>query len=130
MIERQLAALVSTAYVFAAYVLWRFLGIDACGNVLIAALSYQNETPRTVAAILLVKSPHRARPLLQRAIADRVSLVQALRISGEVADEALEATIRSYIADPDPQVSKDAHDALRIIADRRFHSKPRGETSY
>jgi hypothetical protein len=122
MIERQLVALLSTAYVFAAYLLWRFVGIEACGDVLITALSYQNETSRTVAAILLVKSPDRAKVLLKRAMAERHNLKEVLRICGEIADETLEEKVRSFMGDPDPQVSKAAHEAIHMIVERKSHS--------
>ncbi|MGD9726808.1 MAG: hypothetical protein AB7G68_12410 [Nitrospiraceae bacterium] len=119
MFKRQLTTLIYVGYIYGAYLIWQLTGIETCGWTLIGALSSENETARTVAGILLVRAPDKARPLIREAIAEKKGLRYILPIAAEVADEALEIEVRSFISDSDLEVRIATERAIRIIVARR-----------
>jgi hypothetical protein len=79
-----------SAAVFAAYGTWRATGAHSAGAVVARALGSDDETNRTAAGMLLVKSGERALPLLrenlERGIAVQITLQVLADIGGPAAD--------------------------------------------
>jgi hypothetical protein len=107
------------ARLFALKSLWNAAGLRMAGRALIDALGSQDDDVRTLAGMFLVQSGKRAEPLIAEAIARREHLPIVLVIASDIGASALEPELRRFTTDPDPNVARAAHDALRILAARR-----------
>ena len=101
--------------VFAANVVWRATGLRLAGRALVRALGSQDENVRTIAGIFLVRAGKKSRPLLLEALNKRENLPVVLTIIGSIGDRQLEAQVRRFINDADPDVADAARDALRLL---------------
>ena len=104
------------ARLFALKSLWCATGFRPAGRALVEALGSQDDDVRNAAGMLMVKCGKRAEPLIAEAIARREHLPMALLIAGDIGASSLEPELRSFTADPDPDVARAAHDALRTLA--------------
>jgi HEAT repeat protein len=104
------------ARVFLLYGIWRATRLTAAGGALVQALASPDENVRTIAGMLLVRSRDRAVPLLRRSLARRENLPMILALLGDIGDRRCEPDIASFAQDRDPEVSKAARDALRVLA--------------
>jgi hypothetical protein len=104
------------ARLYALKSLWSATGLRRAGRTLIDALGSRDEDLRTIAGMLLVQSGKRAEPLIAEAIARREHLPIVLLIAGDIGATTLEPELRRFTADPDRDIARAAHDALRILA--------------
>jgi hypothetical protein len=104
------------ARLYALKSLWNTTGLRSAGRALIDALGSEDEDLRTVAGMLLAQSGKRAEPLIAEAIARREHLPIVLLIAGDIGATTLEPELRRFTTDPNPDVARAAHDALRILA--------------
>jgi HEAT repeat protein len=102
----------------ASHAAWRATGSRAAGRVLVRALGSTNESVRAAAGMLLERGGRRAEPLLVEAAERRESLPEVLVILGDLGDPATEPLLRRFADDHDPEVSRAARDALRILGTR------------
>jgi HEAT repeat protein len=107
--------LMGTARIFLCYGLWRATGLAAAGRALVHALASTDENIRTIAGMFLVRSGHRALPLLRETLGRRENLPMALAILGDIGDRRCEPDIVQFVQDRDPEVAKAARDALRVL---------------
>lgn len=107
------------ARLFAVKSVWTATGLRAAGRALVDALGSRDADVRTVAGMFLVQGGQRAEPLIAEAIRHREHLPIVLVIAGDIGAAALEPELRRFTADPDPQIARAAHDALRILATQR-----------
>ncbi len=108
--------LLRAAGLFAANAIWRATGSQAAGRSLVNALAASNPNVRTIAGMLLVRGGQKAVPFIEEAIHRELNLPQVLVMAGDVGAKELEPELQKYAAHPDPQVSRAAHDGLRILA--------------
>lgn len=101
--------------VLLASLVWRVMGIRAAGRALVRDLGTDDEEIRAIAGMMLVKSGRKAEPLLQEALYRRENVSTVLAVLGSIGDPSMEPEIRRFADDKDPQVSKAAHDALRLV---------------
>jgi hypothetical protein len=80
-----------SAAVFAAYGTWRATGAQRAGAVVARALASDDETNRTAAGMLLVKSGERALPLLRQNLERGIAVKMTLRVLGDIGGPAAEA---------------------------------------
>jgi hypothetical protein len=106
---------VQAARLFALKQVFSTTGLKSAGRALVDALSSPDETTRTIAGMFLVQAGKRAEPLVEEAMRRRQSLSTVLVIAGDIGAFRLEPQLRSFIADPDPEVAKAARDGLRIL---------------
>ena len=106
----------TAARIFLLYGIWRATGLASAGRALVHALASADENVRTIAGMLLVRGHDRAVPLLRESLARRESLPMALAILGDIGDRQCEPDIVPFAEDRDPEVSKAARDALRVLA--------------
>lgn len=99
--------------------LWRGTGSRTAGRSLLDALDSDDETARTLAGMFLVQGGRRAVPLIEEALHKREHLPIALTIAGDLGEPELEAELRRYSDDPDPEVARAARDALAVMAAQR-----------
>jgi len=109
------------ARLFALKSLWCVTGFRPAGRALVDALGSGDENLRSAAGMLLVQCGKHAEPLIAEAIARREHLPMALLIAGDIGASALEPALRRFTADPDPDVARAAHDALRILVSQPRH---------
>jgi HEAT repeat protein len=102
-------------WIFVSNLVWRVTSLGAAGRVLIRALSSKDENIRTIAGMLLVRGGSKSAPLLHEAIEKRDSLPVVLPIIASIGDRQFEPVLRRLSHDPDANVAKAAHDALRLI---------------
>jgi len=107
------------ARLFALKSLWCATGLRPAGRALVDALGSRDEDLRSAAGMFLVQCGKRAEPLIAEAIARREPLPMALLIAGDIGASALEPELRRFTADPDPDVARAAHDALRTLVEPR-----------
>lgn len=105
----------ATLDVLAAGAAWRLGHPRWAGRALVGALGEADETARTLAGMLLAKGGAHATPLVREALARRENPAMVLAVAASIADPSLEADVRRYADDPDPQVAAAARDALRLI---------------
>ena len=65
--------------------------------------------------MFLVKAGKSAEPLLAEALAQRKNIPMVLSILADIGDPAVEPQIRVFSSDEDPEVSRAAKEALRIL---------------
>ena len=104
------------AGLFAANAIWQATGSQAAGRSLVNALAASDPNLRTIAGMLLVRGGEKAVPLIEEAIHRELNLPQVLVMAGDVGAKKLEPELQKYAAHPDPQISRAAHDGLRILA--------------
>lgn len=80
-----------SAAVFAAYGTWRATGVQRAGAVVARALASGDETNRTAAGMLLVKSGERALPLLRENLEHGIAVPMSLRVLADIGGPAAEA---------------------------------------
>ena len=107
------------ARLYALKSVWATTGSRSAGRTLVAALSSPDEGMRTIAGMFLAQGGRRAEPLVEEAIQRREHLPLVLVIAGDIGAARLAPALRRLAADTDPQVSKAAQDALRILAARQ-----------
>lgn len=95
--------------------IWRVMSIRPAGRALVRALGTDDEQVRAIAGMMLVKSGGKAKPLLQEALNRRENVSTVLAVLGSIGDPSMEPEIRRFADDQDPQVSKAARDALRVV---------------
>jgi len=95
--------------------IWRAMGIRPAGRALVRALGTDDEQVRAIAGMMLVKSGKKAKPLLQEALNRRENVSTVLTVLGSIGDPSMEQEIQRFADDKDPQVSKAARDALRLV---------------
>jgi hypothetical protein len=102
-----------SAKLLAAGAIWRFTGAAAAGRSLIEGLTSPDETARTIAGILLVKTGSRSVNLIRDAIgkAREQSLPMLLRIAGEFGDDQLDEMLARYTASENSEIAQAARDA-------------------
>ncbi len=98
---------------------WRLTGSRRFGEMLIRALSSENENLKSIAGILIVRAGRRAEPLLQDALQRRENLPMTLSLLADLGDQMVEKEIRSFSTDRDPKVAEAARQALRVLASNR-----------
>ena len=108
--------LMGTARIFLFYGLWRATGVAAAGRPLVHALASTDENIRTIAGMFLVRSGHRALPLLREMLERRENLPMALAILGDIGDRRCAPDLARFAQDRDPEVARAARDALRVLA--------------
>ena len=101
--------------VLLASAIWRATGIRPAGRALVRALGTNDEQVRAIAGMMLVKTGTKAKPLLQEALHRRENVSTVLTVLGSIGDPSMEQEIRRFADDHDPQVSKAARDALRLV---------------
>ncbi len=104
-----------TLYLMGSRAAWRVTGIRAAGRPLVDALGSTDEDVRTIAGMLLVKAGKSAEPLLTEALARRENLPMVLSVLADIGDPDVESQIQSFSSDTDPEVSRAAKEALRIL---------------
>jgi hypothetical protein len=87
-----------TAAVFAAYGTWRATGASSAGRVVARALAADDETQRTSAGMLLVKSGERALPLLRDNLERGVAVAMTLRVLADIGGAAADALRAEHAA--------------------------------
>ena len=97
---------------------WRATGSRAAGQVLVRALGSPDEGVRAAAGMLLERGGRRAEPLLVQAAERRENLPEVLVILGDLGDTAAAPLLERFSSDADPEVSRAARDALRILNSR------------
>ena len=107
--------IVPALFLFGSRAAWRATGLRAAGRPLVRALGSPDEDVRTIAGMFLVKAGKSAEPLLMEALARREHLAMVLSVLADIGDPDLEPQIRSFSTDPDPEVSRAANEALRIL---------------
>ena len=107
--------LVKLIPLFLAGAIWRMLGIRSIGRILVRALGTKDEQVRMIAGMMLVKGGKKSEPLLQEALARRENVPVVLTVLASIGDPAVEPQLRRFAYDNDPQISKAARDALRIV---------------
>ena len=95
--------------------IWRVMSMRPAGRALVRALGTDDEQVRAIAGMMLVKSGSKAKPLLQEALNRRENVSTVLAVLGSIGDPSMEPEIRRFADDQDPQVSKAARDALRVV---------------
>jgi hypothetical protein len=80
-----------SATVFAAYGTWRATGARSAGAVVARALASDDETNRTAAGMLLVKSGERALPLLRENLERGIAVPMTLQVLADIGGPAAEA---------------------------------------
>jgi HEAT repeat protein len=100
---------------FICWFLWLIFGFPSAGRVLIDALSSPDKNIRSIAAMLLVKSGKRAEPLLLEATTRRESLPLVLSVLGSIGDPAMVPHVQQFTEDENPEVTKAAREALKVI---------------
>ena len=101
------------AAVFTAFGVWRATGSARAGAVLARALESSDETNRTAAGILLVRSGARALPLLRENLQRGIAVKLSLRLLGDIGGTDAAALIEPYQRDPDPQIAAAARAFFR-----------------
>lgn len=96
--------------------LWKAAGIQSAGQRIVSALGSDDENVRTIAGMLLVKAGKRSEPLLEAALQKRENLPMVLSILADIGDRRFESDLQAFSRDQDPQVSKAAKEALRVLA--------------
>ena len=107
------------ARLFALKSVWTTTGLRAAGRALVDALGSRDDNVRTIAGMFLVQGGKRAEPLIAEAVRHREHLPIVLVIAGDIGASALEPELRRFTTDPDPQIARAAHDALRTLAAQR-----------
>ena len=100
---------------FGARAAWRVTGLKAAGRPLVRALGSSDEDVRTIAGMFLVKAGKSAESLLSEALAQRENVPMVLSVLADIGDASAEAQIRSFSSDNDPEVSRAAKEALRVL---------------
>ncbi len=108
--------ILQTARLFASNVLWRATGSSAAAHTLVHSLGSSDPGVRTIAGMLLVQAGRKAEPLIEEAIRQKINLPQVLVMVGDVGAKRLEPELRSFLTDPDPEVSRAAREGLKILA--------------
>jgi HEAT repeat protein len=108
-----------SAAVFAAWGAWRATGSRRAGAVLSEALASDDETNRTAAGILLVRSARRALPLLRENLARGVAVPMTLRLLGDIGGAEASAAIEPFAKSADPAVARAAAEALQAAGQNR-----------
>jgi len=85
--------------VFAAYGTWRATGVRRAGAVVARALASGDETNRTAAGMLLVKSGERALPLLRENLERGIAVPMTLEVLDDIGGPAAE-TLRAEFKPP------------------------------
>jgi hypothetical protein len=65
--------------------------------------------------MFLVKAGKSAEPLLTEALARRENVPMVLAVLADIGDPDVEPQVRSFSSDSDPEVSRAAKEALRIL---------------
>jgi HEAT repeat protein len=104
-----------SAAVFSAYGVWRATGSARAGAVLANALASTDETSRTAAGVLLVRSSTRALPLLRENLKQGVAVALTLRLLGDIGSAEAVADIEPFTGSSDPAVARAAADALKML---------------
>lgn len=94
---------------------WRLTGLRAAGRPLVRALGSPDQDLRTIAGMFLVKAGKKAEPLLIEALARRENVPMVLAVLADIGDLDVEPQIRSFSSDSDPEVSRAAKEALRVL---------------
>lgn len=102
-------------YLFGSRAAWKLTGLRAAGRPLVRALGSSDEDVRTIAGMFLVKAGKGAEPLLMEALAHRENVPMVLAVLADIGDPEVEPQIRSFSADTDPEVSRAAKEALRVL---------------
>jgi hypothetical protein len=84
--------------VFAAYGTWRATGAKRAGAVVARALASPDETNRTAAGMLLVKSGERALPLLRDNLERGVAVPLTLSVLADIGGAAADALRAEHAA--------------------------------
>lgn len=108
--------LLHTARLFALNVLWRTTGSPAAARTLVTSLGSDDPGVRTIAGMFLVRAGKKSEPLIEEAIREKINLPQVLVMAGDVGAKRLEPELRSFLTDPDPEVSRAAREGLKILA--------------
>ena len=94
---------------------WKLTGIPAAGRPLVRALGSPDEDIRTIAGMFLVKAGKSAEPLLMEALEKRENVPMVLAVLADIGDPRVEPQIQRFSADTDPEISRAAEDALRVL---------------
>ncbi len=102
-------------YLFGARAAWRATGLPAAARPLIRALGAPDDDVRTIAGMFLVKAGRSAEPLLLEALARRENVPMVLAVLADIGDPGVEPQIASLCSDPDPEISRAAKEALKVL---------------
>jgi len=102
-------------YLFGARAAWRATRVPAAARPLIQALGSPDDDVRTIAGMFLVKAGRSAEPLLLEALARRENVPMVLAVLADIGDPAVEPRIAGFSADPDPEISRAAKEALKVL---------------
>lgn len=102
-------------YLFGARAAWRATGMPAAARPLVRALGSSDDDVRTIAGMFLVKAGRSAEPLLLESLARRENVPMVLAVLADIGDPAVEPQIASFSADPDPEISRAAQEALKVL---------------
>jgi len=90
-------------------------GFPAVGAKLIKELGSDDEDVRVTAGMLLTRAGRRAEPSLLAALSRRENTPAVLEVLGSIGDPELEPKIQQLMTDPDPEISRAASDAHRVM---------------
>jgi HEAT repeat protein len=102
-------------YLFGSRAAWKLTGLRAAGRPLVRELGSPDEDIRTIAGMFLVKAGKSAEPLLTEALENRQNVPMVLSVLADIGDPDLEPQIQSFSADSDPEISRAAKEALRVL---------------
>jgi HEAT repeat protein len=108
--------LVESAAVFAAYGVWRAIGSARAGALLANTLASQDETNRSAAGMLLVRSGARVLPLLRENLRRGVAVALTLRVLGDIGAREAAPDIEPFVGSSDPAVARAAAQALKSLS--------------
>lgn len=119
--------LFEAAKLFAFRILWQWFGLRMFGERLIRALGSDDENVQTLAGMFLVQTGKRSKPLLEDALAEGQQLPMLLTILGDMEDTNISPEMEKYTQDPNPDVARAAHDAIKVIKLRQQKARPQLE---
>ena len=104
-----------TLGLFASRAAWRVTGLKAAGRPLVRALGSSDEDVRTIAGMFLVKAGKSAEPLLNEALVHRENVPMVLSVLADIGEPGVEEQLLRFSQDKDPDVSRAAKEALRVL---------------
>ncbi len=110
---------VRLARLLACNMAWRATGSQRAGSRLLQGLSSEDESVRTIAAILLARGGDKAVALISVTIQERSSLRQSLVLAGTLGAQSLAPELEKFSNDPDPAVAAAAKEGLRRLEMRK-----------
>jgi hypothetical protein len=113
-----LPLLSAASRLFASAAIWRLVGSERCGNVLIKQLDSPEETLRMIAGTLLTQAGSRSVPLLRDALERQQNLPMILTMIGDLGGLDQRSLLEHYVGDERSDVAKAAREALRVLSSR------------